>query len=66
MALTLKELAIECLKQVDKGNGERIVMIKNDTRFGNFNPIFNDFNDNDDIVGANVKTAQPSKYILLG
>lgn len=66
MALTLKELAIECLKQVDKGNGERIVMIKNDTRFGNFNPIFNVFEDNDDIVKANVNTGKPSNYILLG
>lgn len=64
--ITVKELVKECLKQMDAGNGNKVVMIKNDTRFGRYNPVFTLFEDNIDIVKENIKTNNPKDYIMLG
>ena len=64
--ITVKELVKECLKQMDAGNGNKIVMIKNDIRFGKYNPVFKLFEDNTDIVKENIKTNNPNEYIMLG
>ena len=65
-AITVKELVKECLKQMDAGNGNKVILIKNDTRFGNYNPIFSLFNDNTETIKNNVKTSNPNQFIMLG
>lgn len=64
--VTIKDLVIECLKQMDAGNGNKVVMIKNDTRFGKYNPVFGLFEDNTDVVKKNINTNNPKAYIMLG
>ena len=45
--MTVQDLVKACLKQMDAGNGNKYVMVSNDTRFGNYHPIINLFEDND-------------------
>lgn len=64
--VTVKDLVRECLKQMDAGNGNKVVMIKNDTRFGAYNPVFELFEDNADVVKEKINTSNPKAYIMLG
>ena len=64
--ITVQELVKECLKQMDAGNGDKVVLIKNDTRFGNYNPIFSLFEDNTDIVCQRIKSNSPNLFVTLG
>lgn len=64
--ITIKELVKELLKQMDAGNGNKVIMIKNDTRFGKYNPVFNLIEDNTDVVKERINTSNPKGYVLLG
>ena len=64
--ITIQELTRECLKQMDAGNGNKIVMIKNDRRFGEYNPVFSMFEDNAEEITKKMKTANPNLYVTLG
>ena len=64
--ITIKELVKECLKQMDAGNGNKVIMIKNDTRFGNYNPVFGLFEDNTDVIETKINSSNPKNFILLG
>ncbi len=65
-AIMIKDLAKEVLKQMDAGNGNKIIMFKNDIRFGAYNPVFGLFEDNIDVVKEKISTKNPDGYILLG
>lgn len=64
--ITLQALTKMCLKEMDKGNGNKVVMVKNNTRFGNYTPILAEFEDNKDEINKNIKTSSPENFILLG
>lgn len=64
--ITVQELVKECLKQMDAGNGNKYVMVSNDTRFGNYHPIINLFEDNNDVISSKIKTQSPNSMVLLG
>ena len=64
--ITIRDLVKECLKQMDAGNGDKVIMIRNDTRFGKYNPVFALIEDNSDIVVEKLNTRNPKGYVLLG
>ena len=64
--ITVQDLVKECLKQMDAGNGNKVVLIKNDTRFGNYNPVFELFEDNTDVIKTKVNASNTKNYVLLG
>ena len=64
--MTVQDLVKACLKQMDAGNGNKYVMVSNDTRFGNYHPIVSLFNDNGDEIMSKINTTNPNSMVLLG
>lgn len=64
--MTIQDLTRACLKEMDKGNGNKMVMVNNDTQWGYYHPIFLNFEDNIDVINENVNTKNPNSIILLG
>ena len=64
--ITLQELTKMCLKERDKGNGKKVVMVRNNTKFGNYTPILAEFKDKKEEINKNIKTSSPENFILLG
>lgn len=64
MPMTLQDLVSACLKEMDKGNSSKVIMVG--TPNGNYYPIFRLFNDNTDVVQSKVETKFADKLILLG
>ena len=64
--MTVQDLVKACLKQMDAGNGNKYVMVSNDTRFGNYHPIVISFNDNGDEIMSKINTTNPNSMVLLG
>ena len=59
-------ITLQGLKEMDKGNGNKVVMVRNNTKFGNFTPILEEFEDKKDEINKNIKTSSPENFILLG
>lgn len=70
MAVTVKELLSACRKQVDKGNGDKVVLITSDDEANAYHTLFCLFNDNkEDIEGVAdlfQDSNNPDDVILLG
>ena len=64
--ITLQELTKICLKEMDKGNGKKVVMVRNNTKFGNYTPILAEFKDKKEEINKKIKTSSPENFILLG
>ena len=64
--IKVKDLVKECLKQMDAGNGDKLVMVSNDSKWGYYHPIFVSFEDNSDEINKVVNTRNPESIVLLG
>lgn len=64
--MTIQDLTKECLKQMDAGNGNKLVMVSNDTKWGYYHPIMELFEDNKDEILKVVNTKNPNSVVLLG
>lgn len=64
--ITVQDLARACLKEMDKGNANKLVMVNNDAKWGYYHPLFLSFEDNVDVINKNVNTKNPNSIILLG
>lgn len=64
--MTVADLVKECLKQMDAGNGNKLVMVSNETKWGNYHPIFTLFEDNNDKIKEKIATQNPNSMVLLG
>ena len=70
MSITVKELLSACRKQVDKGNGDKVVLITSDDEGNAYHTLFCMFTDDiEDIKGASglfQDSNNPEDVVLLG
>lgn len=70
MAITVKELLSACRKQVDKGNGDKVVLITSDDEANAYHTLFCLFTDDkEEIESASTlfqDSNDPNDVVLLG
>lgn len=45
LGITVKELAVECMKQIEKGNGDKHILISDDDELNGLHTLFYGFTD---------------------
>lgn len=70
MGVSVKELLSACRKQVDKGNGDKVILITSDDEGNAYHTLFCLFTDDiEDIQGVSglfQDSNNPEKVVLLG
>ena len=68
--ITVKQLEKACLEQIEKGNGDKIVLISRDDEGNGFHTLFFEFTDNPKDVASYAEdfhdNNNPEEVVLLG
>lgn len=70
--ITVKELAVLCYQQIEKGNGEKHIIISNDDEGNGFHTLFYGFTDDKDSInyyhqeGMFHDDNNPKEIVILG
>ena len=64
--MTVKELLKLCVKQIAKGNGDKIILISNDDEGNGFHDLIYEFTE--DVAGNDIwgEISNPQDKIILG
>lgn len=71
-ALTINDLIKECIKQINKGNGNKIIIISDDEEGNGYHGLYYSFMDinellkNDSWVELPINKEEYKDYIILG
>lgn len=64
--MTVRELAIACQKEIEKGNGEKKVLLSDDTEGNGFHGLYYSFFDKVDELDIDKDIYNSKDFIVLG